>query len=110
MLKGSALLNQHCLSSEQIIKSDKEPIARNTVFGWAVLGKMNIKGNDSHQFNSYQISLSCDNSIVYPHASSPASRDNSNVVDNDINSTYNDDLDSSKNENSSGFEPVPTIT
>ncbi|GFS38560.1 hypothetical protein NPIL_486661 [Nephila pilipes] len=77
---------------------------------------MNIKGNASHQFNSYQISLSCDNSIVYPHASSPASRNNSNVVDNDINSTYNDDtlirrparaLDSSKNENSRSFEPAP---
>ncbi|GFT00578.1 hypothetical protein NPIL_579631 [Nephila pilipes] len=32
-----------CLSSEQIIKSIKEPIAQNTVFGWAVLGKMNLK-------------------------------------------------------------------
>ncbi|GFT80490.1 hypothetical protein NPIL_23841, partial [Nephila pilipes] len=72
--------------------------------------------NASHQFNSYQISLSCDNSIVYPHASSPASRDNSNVVDNDKNSTYNDetlirrparDIDSSKNENSRGIEPAP---
>ncbi|GFT46818.1 hypothetical protein NPIL_466221 [Nephila pilipes] len=77
---------------------------------------MNIKGNASRQFNSYQISLSCDNSIVYPHASSPASRDNSNVVDNNINSTYNDEtlirrparaLDSSKNKNSRGIEPAP---
>ncbi|GFU48975.1 hypothetical protein NPIL_104541 [Nephila pilipes] len=105
-----------CLLSVQIIKSDKEPIAQITVFGWAVLGKMNIKGNASHQFNSYQISLSCDNSIVYPHTSSPTSRDNSNVVDYNINSTYNDEplirrparaLDSSKNENSRGVEPAP---
>ncbi|GFU10936.1 hypothetical protein NPIL_425311 [Nephila pilipes] len=103
------------LSSEQIIQSVKDPIAQNTVFGWAVLGKMNIKGNASRQFNSYQISLSCDNSIVYPHASSPASRDNSNVVDNNINCTSNDEtlirrparaLDS-KNENSRGIEPAP---
>ncbi|GFU45729.1 hypothetical protein NPIL_613231 [Nephila pilipes] len=106
----------NCLWSEQIIKSVKEPIVQNTVFGWAVLGKMNIKGNASHQFNSYQISLSCDHSIVYPHASSPASRDNSNVVDNNINCTANDEtlirrparaLDSSKNENSRGIEPAP---
>ncbi|GFT69005.1 hypothetical protein NPIL_677811 [Nephila pilipes] len=78
---------------------------------------MNIKGNASHQFNSYQINLSCDNRIVYLHASSPTSRDNSNVVDNNISSTYNDEtlirrparaLDSSKNENSRGIEPVPT--
>ncbi|GFT82357.1 hypothetical protein NPIL_133271, partial [Nephila pilipes] len=77
---------------------------------------MNIKGNASHQFNSYQISLSCDHSIVYPHASSPGSRDNSNVVDNNINCTSNDEtlirrparaLDSSKNENSRGIEPAP---
>ncbi|GFU00587.1 hypothetical protein NPIL_264301 [Nephila pilipes] len=106
----------NCLSSEQMIKSVKEPIAQNTVFGWAVLGKMNIKGNASHQFDSYQINLSCDHSIVYPHASSPASRDNSNVVDNNINCTSNDEtlirrparaLDSSKNENSRGIEPAP---
>ncbi|GFT31217.1 hypothetical protein NPIL_659741 [Nephila pilipes] len=41
-----------CLSSEQIIRSVKEPTAQNTIFGWAVLDKMNIKGNASHQFNS----------------------------------------------------------
>ncbi|GFT42129.1 hypothetical protein NPIL_437461 [Nephila pilipes] len=106
----------NCLSSEQMIKSVKEPIAQNAVFGWAVLGKMNMKGNASHQFDSYQINLSCDHSIVYPHASSPASRDNSNVVDNNINCTSNDEslirrparaLDSSKNENSRGIEPAP---
>ncbi|GFT25489.1 DUF1758 domain-containing protein [Nephila pilipes] len=104
-----------CLSSEQIIKSVKDPIAQNTVFGWAVLGEMNIKSNASHQLNSYHISLSCDHSIVYPHASSPASRDNSNVVDNNINCASNDEtlirrparaLDS-KNENSRGIEPAP---
>ncbi|GFS43924.1 hypothetical protein NPIL_678181 [Nephila pilipes] len=59
--------------------------------------------------------LSGDNSIVYPYTSSPASRDNSNVVDNDIKSTYNDetlfrisarDIDSSKNENSRGVKPA----
>ncbi|GFU35041.1 hypothetical protein NPIL_595801 [Nephila pilipes] len=83
---------------------------------------MDVKGNASHQFNSYQINLSCDNSILYPHASSPASHDNSNVLPFDINSTYNDEsrirrpakrqqpthaLDSSKNENSRGVEPIP---
>ncbi|GFS85226.1 hypothetical protein NPIL_379481 [Nephila pilipes] len=79
---------------------------------------MNIKGNASHQFNSYQISLSCDDSIVHPHASSP---DESNDKTFDLHSTYNDGfqvrsakrwhrnraLDSFKNENSRGAEPIP---
>ncbi|GFT49220.1 hypothetical protein NPIL_486201 [Nephila pilipes] len=77
---------------------------------------MKIKSNTSHQFSSYQISLCCDNSIVYSHASSPASHDNSNILAFDINSTYNDEtlvrrpaqvLDSSKNENSRSVEPTP---
>ncbi|GFT70651.1 hypothetical protein NPIL_513801 [Nephila pilipes] len=108
-----------CLLPEQIIKSVNDTIAQNTIFGWAVSGKMNIKGNASHQLNSYQISLFCDNSIVYPHASRPDLRDNSNVVAFDINSTYNDetgirrhagDLDSSKNENIRGIKPAPTLS
>ncbi|GFT86136.1 hypothetical protein NPIL_107461 [Nephila pilipes] len=64
-------------------------------------------------FNSYLISLSCDDSIIYPHASSS---DNANVITFAFHSTYNDGpqirrsakrwhptraLDSSKNENRS---------
>ncbi|GFT08100.1 DDE_Tnp_IS1595 domain-containing protein [Nephila pilipes] len=115
-IKPGTTIYSDCWKSYDCLADEDYEHLKNTVSGWAVLGKMNIKGNASHQFNSYQISFSCDNSIVYPHASSPASRDNSNVVGNNINSTYNDEtlfkrparvIDSSKNENSSGIEPAP---
>ncbi|GFU06632.1 hypothetical protein NPIL_458061, partial [Nephila pilipes] len=108
-----------CLLPGQIIKSVNDRIAQNTIFGCVVSNKMKITGNATHKFNSFQISLSCNDSIVYPHASNP---DNSNGKTFDLHSTYKDGsqisrpakrrhrnrgLDSSKNENIRVAEPSP---
>ncbi|GFT52872.1 hypothetical protein NPIL_600011 [Nephila pilipes] len=51
---------------------------------------MKIEDDASLKFNSYQIRLSCDDSIVHSHVSSLAIHDNSNVVTDSLDSTYND--------------------
>ncbi|GFS65780.1 hypothetical protein NPIL_229251 [Nephila pilipes] len=131
-MNSSSILNDSSKTSENCIineLSQREAklihLPCNTVQGQSITFLLTAKGHDcaalsdsGSEATSISESLSCDDSIGYPHASSP---DNSNDKTFDLHSTYKDGsqirpakcrhpnraLDSSKNQNRRDAEPAP---